>query len=212
MPSIQPWERRENEGEEAFEAFRTYMEMGEQRSTYKVSDKLSKSIALIQRWSSHWEWVDRCRAFDNHQLRRDLEELERDRVQARKTHANVAKLFQSKVVQRMQKFTDIELDQLTPDQLIKWFKIAVDIELTALGAATSFSGKDTATALQEKLRERARRAWEEAPLRYPTIPEARRLEILAEHFGVEPDQFLSWAGVEETKLKPAKLTALEPVM
>lgn len=58
------WERLENESDVAFSAFKTYLEM-EDRSIEKVSKKLSKSAALLYRWSRQFDWKKRAIAWDN---------------------------------------------------------------------------------------------------------------------------------------------------
>lgn len=61
-----PWERRSDESEPAFEAFKLYREMGLGRSTAKVGQRLGKSKTLIDRWSSTYEWVRRALAYDRY--------------------------------------------------------------------------------------------------------------------------------------------------
>ncbi len=59
-----PYERRDNEGPEAFEAFTIYRDMGLDRSLVRVAAQLSKSEQLMARWSGTHEWVKRIRAYD----------------------------------------------------------------------------------------------------------------------------------------------------
>src|SRR5688572_2143686 len=100
MPARQIWERHERESNEAFEAFKIYLNLGVERSTKKVAEQLGKSLSLIQRWSADWRWVERCRAFDNYVFQQELEDLEKDRVRARRAHANVSRMFQTKVIKK----------------------------------------------------------------------------------------------------------------
>lgn len=58
------WLRREDESTKAFSAFKTYLET-EDRTLKKVAEKCSKSITLMQRWSSAYEWRKRATAYDN---------------------------------------------------------------------------------------------------------------------------------------------------
>ena len=60
-----PWERQEKESSQAFEAFRTYLEMGIERSYTKVATVLKKSDTIIGRWGTEWKWQNRIRAYDN---------------------------------------------------------------------------------------------------------------------------------------------------
>lgn len=82
-----PFERRENESEEAFEAFAAYRDMGDKRSLAIVAQQLHKSKTLMGRWSSDHEWQKRCYAYDSwcaEQRREALraEHVERGRKQA----------------------------------------------------------------------------------------------------------------------------------
>jgi len=58
-----PWERRDNESNPAYEAFRAYMRI---RSTPKVGVELGKSTVLITRWSAEHDWVARVTAYDSY--------------------------------------------------------------------------------------------------------------------------------------------------
>jgi hypothetical protein len=59
-----PWERQPGEGDQAFQAFATYRDMGPDRSTRAVAQKLSKSASLIGRWSTQHRWVIRVEAWE----------------------------------------------------------------------------------------------------------------------------------------------------
>jgi hypothetical protein len=59
-----PAERQPNETAVAFEAFRTYLEMGPSRSLAKVGRALGKSKTLMDRWSKRHAWQARVAAFE----------------------------------------------------------------------------------------------------------------------------------------------------
>lgn len=63
-----PFERMQGEGEERFEAFSIYRDMGAEtggkRSLRQVAEQLGKSTELIERWSRLDGWQKRCFAFD----------------------------------------------------------------------------------------------------------------------------------------------------
>ena len=65
---MKAWLRQENEPAKAYEAARTYIEMGASRSIEAVARKYQKSIALMNRWSQRYEWVERAQAYDAHKL------------------------------------------------------------------------------------------------------------------------------------------------
>lgn len=62
----QLWEQQAGETKKAFAAFCIYRDLGDERSTQKVATQLSKSLPLIKRWSSAYEWVNRVDAWDRH--------------------------------------------------------------------------------------------------------------------------------------------------
>lgn len=65
MTDTPPGERQPRETAVAYEAFRTYVEMGTARSTAKVAQALCKSKTLMDRWSGKNRWVERVREIDS---------------------------------------------------------------------------------------------------------------------------------------------------
>jgi hypothetical protein len=59
-----PWDRQPDETDKAYEAFRTYLEMGGERSGRGAASKLGKSYALISRWSRQHGWTGRVAAYE----------------------------------------------------------------------------------------------------------------------------------------------------
>ena len=66
MTDKRAWERRDGESPVAYEAFRTYLHFGAERSLAKVGDALGKSTALMERWSVTHEWVARSVPYDDY--------------------------------------------------------------------------------------------------------------------------------------------------
>lgn len=62
---MKPWEPQ-GETMTAYAAFTEYRDMGSERSLDAVRRKLGKSQALMERWSSRWQWVERAKAYDMH--------------------------------------------------------------------------------------------------------------------------------------------------
>ncbi len=54
------------ESAKAFAAFKTYLELGPERSVELVSKKLSKSRQFLQTWAKKFDWAARARAFEQH--------------------------------------------------------------------------------------------------------------------------------------------------
>ena len=62
---MNPWDRKEDEGSQAFEAFKSYLELGSERSYRKVALRSGKSRSTIERWGARYVWVQRAYAFDH---------------------------------------------------------------------------------------------------------------------------------------------------
>lgn len=65
MAELHPWNRQPGETSKAYEAFSIYRDLGSERSTRRVAEQLSKSEALINRWSGKYDWPARSRAWDS---------------------------------------------------------------------------------------------------------------------------------------------------
>lgn len=127
-----PWERQPAESAPAYEAFRTYREMGADRSTAKVAHQLGKSKTLMDRWSRAHAWVVRATAWDREQERLDGIELAKQRRDAAKRHVKLAQAAQNKIVARLQ---TLNADSLSPSDLIRWLEVSVRLERQGLGMA-----------------------------------------------------------------------------
>jgi hypothetical protein len=131
---IAAWEKQNEESGPAFQAFVVYRDQGlGNRSTARVSEALGKSVVLMHRWSRRWQWVSRVDAYD-----RFLDDQMRDRhlrelYEAKDRHANLARLMQSKFLERLR---DVPADQLPLAILAPMLKVATDVELRALGEST----------------------------------------------------------------------------
>lgn len=66
MPAEHNFDRRKGESDEAFAAFREYLDLGPSRAFPGVARRCGKSVSLIARWSARHDWVDRASAYDDH--------------------------------------------------------------------------------------------------------------------------------------------------
>jgi hypothetical protein len=94
----EPWERRDGESEQAFRAFNIYLDlpMGE-RTLKAVQAKLQKSISLLMRWKTKWDWRSRCQAYDAAQLEKTREEAEKERLRIYTDGLRFARYFYQNV-------------------------------------------------------------------------------------------------------------------
>ena len=72
-----PFEQQLKESDKAFAAFKTYLELGPERSLVLVADKVGKSKTMIERWSRKFDWPARIQAHAAH-----LADIERKTAEA----------------------------------------------------------------------------------------------------------------------------------
>lgn len=60
------FEQQPRESDKAFAAFKTYLELGAQRSLATVAEKLGKSKTMMERWSRRFDWPARVQAHGAH--------------------------------------------------------------------------------------------------------------------------------------------------
>lgn len=67
------WLQGDHETAKAYGDFEVYRDMGKDRSLAHVARRVGKSIPYLTRLSGRYEWVARCRAFDQENTRREDE-------------------------------------------------------------------------------------------------------------------------------------------
>lgn len=120
-----PWDRLDGESVKAFEAFCIYLNLGLERSITKVVQELNKSRALIGRWSSAFEWVDRASAYDADVQRRAREKAVRDARKMNNRHVKIAMQMQEKALAALAGMDPSEID---PKNLIAMLREATKLE------------------------------------------------------------------------------------
>lgn len=129
----QPWERQENESDVAFEAFKTYRDMGAERSLASVGKKLGKSQTLMERWSSNYSWVDRARSWDDEQDRILRNEQIKDIKRMRQRHADLAVEMLAKALEGLKRLDPEELNAVSIGRLVE---VASKLEQKSRGDTT----------------------------------------------------------------------------
>jgi hypothetical protein len=125
--------RLPGESRQAYASFVAYRDLGEARSLVKVGQKLGKSTSLLERWSARWRWVERAEAFDAFLDRQRCERAAQAVREMAERHAAEACLAQQRLVERLNRVTDADLDKMTWHQVGSLLKIATQIERDARG-------------------------------------------------------------------------------
>ncbi len=133
----EPWEKQKGESTQAFEAFGLYRDMGESRSLSKVGHQLNKSKALMGRWSTKWQWVNRALAWDA-----ELDRVARQEQinQVKKMYRKHAKLAQGllgvathEINALVKKVNAGHATEVSHKNLIRLIEVATKLERISLG-------------------------------------------------------------------------------
>jgi hypothetical protein len=131
------WDRKQGESNKAYRAFCIYRDMGIDRSLKRVGEELKISGALAGRWSSRYGWVARAQAWDDRldaeAQKAKIKAQAKAREEMTERHAKLAKVLQSKVVERLQNLNPREL---SPGDVAKWVDVAVKVERLSYGEPT----------------------------------------------------------------------------
>lgn len=158
-----PWERQRGESRQAFEAFRTYRDMGAKRTVRKTAQELSKSETTIKGWSAKWSWVARTTAYDDMMDARWREAQMTELQAMAQRHISIATNMQGLALGTLRNLSTAvaagSASALTPKEAAQFVKIAVDIErmsrdapsarIAIEGAETPFKLDDQGAELAE---------------------------------------------------------------
>lgn len=145
-----PWERQKGESAQAYEAFVTYRDMGSERSLQAVSQRLSKSLPLIKRWSREKNWVERVRAYDNELEKEARAKAVKDRKAMTERHIGIAMQLQKKALEAL---SSLSVEDMSPKDIKEYIKMATDLERLnrTLEEESGKGGSDTPTQLADTI-------------------------------------------------------------
>lgn len=110
-----PWVRRPGETMKAYEAFRTYMLLGKDRSLKRATEELGlKGISNLGNWSTEHEWVERATAYDSYVLEAQVDGYAEQMRSVRTYHMEIT--------QRLLMHLDANMRRWKPgeDPSIRW--------------------------------------------------------------------------------------------
>lgn len=132
------WEQQPGETTKQYQRFIRYRDMGRMRSLrtlVKTLGELGDRIAYgsIKVTSCHNRWTERAHAWDLHQDEIDsVQILEARRTMVRQ-HQQVASALMAKAVEALRTTNPRDLG---PDQIMRWIKLATDLQSRILGEPT----------------------------------------------------------------------------
>lgn len=91
----QLWQRQPGESAKAYNAFRIYRDLAEQRTFAKVGKELGCSSTNIERWAARWCWTQRVYEYDLVQEEEWQRQASRDRVAMRRRQIQLGQALQS---------------------------------------------------------------------------------------------------------------------
>jgi hypothetical protein len=130
-----PWERQPRESPKQYARFEFYRDFGRLRTLTQVHKILTAAGDTLKHDSLRqiayeYRWGDRAEAADLAQDQAERERLIIERRDMIKRHRNVATALLAKALTALQK---IPIDAMAPADIVRYVKLATDIERTAIG-------------------------------------------------------------------------------
>lgn len=126
----EPWERQPEETPKAFEAFCVYRDLGAERSIAKAGKRLGKNRVTLEGWSSKYEWVSRCAAWDTEQDRLARIAQTKEIKKMRKRHAALASTMLIKAATALQQLKD---EDISASEISRMVDVASKLERISRG-------------------------------------------------------------------------------
>lgn len=117
--------RKNEESEQAYEAFKIYIELGNQRSIQAVADKLQKSYTLIKRWKDRWNWKDRALEYDNKIEMEAQSAVIAERKKMIRRHIKLAMAMERKASKALKNMSE---DEMSAKDIKEFVKVATELE------------------------------------------------------------------------------------
>lgn len=124
------WERQPGEGAKPWEAFVIYRDLGTERTLQKVSKQLKKSMAMIGRWSSDWNWRERAAAWDGEQDKLARADQVKEIAEMRRLQAARGAKMQEKAMEALEQ---MEIEKLSPADVVRLMAEGAKLERLGRG-------------------------------------------------------------------------------
>ncbi len=190
------YERLQGEPLKAWQAFTIYRDASAARSYRSVAESLSKSLRLIERWGSRWNWLSRVFEYDRVQEIVARAEMARDSREMLKRQINEGLLLQQKGIERLQA---LDTDRMSVRDAIICIREGSKLERLARGEPTVITETltDTVGDQAERRKVYATNRIKEYFLKYPTIPREQIVEKVAKRYRVHTSELADLIQVQE---------------
>lgn len=128
-----PWERQDGETSKAFDAFRTFRDIGPTRTIGQACEILRGpgfGKDMFKTWSSKWKWTSRAAAWDEYLDEQRRKQMEHDMKKMNDRHRDIGKKMQMKA---MEKLAVIETREIDAANMVRMMVEAVKIERLGMG-------------------------------------------------------------------------------
>ncbi len=153
-PQQYAWQQLPRETDKAYQAFVTYRNLEpKERSLTRVSSELAKSIPLVKRWSSRWDWVERVREWDDYLQMRLLEGRIEERQRMDEEHLALIRGARSKAIKAL---ADMKPEQLATNlvELRHWITELIRYERLIMGEPETIEARREEIEAQATIEER----------------------------------------------------------
>lgn len=129
------WRQQGHETPKQYERFLHYCRLGRMRSLTEVTKSLTEfgdklTYGTVRTQSYLYRWNERAQAWDLHQDELDRERVTQARRDMNERQLKVASGLLTKAVAALR---DIDSHDLDPSDIVRWIKLATDLERAVLG-------------------------------------------------------------------------------
>lgn len=137
--AVDVWEKRPDESAKAYAAFSAYMRLPPDNRSIQKALKTTygtinvNKLRVWQRWCSAYSWVMRADAWDAEVYRTTRNEHIQAIKDMNDRAIKIAKGLQQKAIERLRQ---MDMAELSPDQIIRYVQVGISMERLALGQPT----------------------------------------------------------------------------
>ena len=127
---VKLWERQKGEPTKIYSYFCSYRDLGPNRNLRELPQKLGKSLTIIGKHSSKYNWVERVKAWEDYQDKINRKSQEEEIRKMAKRHADIALGMQSKAIDKLR---NLDINEMKPADIARFIEEGVRIERLSRG-------------------------------------------------------------------------------